>query len=51
VNAQPKFSHNVALGDLGRLPTRTTVGVTLPGYDVEIDCIAVIPRSDTEQRA
>jgi len=28
----------------GHLPTRTTVGVTLPGYDIEIDCIAVIPR-------
>ncbi len=27
----------------GRLPTRTTVGASLPGYGVEIDCIAVIP--------
>jgi 2-iminobutanoate/2-iminopropanoate deaminase len=27
----------------GHLPTRTTVGVTLPGYDVEIDCIAISP--------
>ena len=25
------------------LPTRTTVGVMLPGYGVEIDCIAVVP--------
>ena len=25
----------------GNLPTRTTVGVNLPGYGVEIDCIAV----------
>jgi len=25
----------------GHLPTRTTVGVDLPGYGVEIDCIAV----------
>ena len=33
----------------GRLPTRTTVGATLPGYDVEIDCIAVIPSSDRER--
>ena len=28
-------------------PTRTTVGVTLPGYDVEIDCIAVVPTGST----
>ena len=29
------------------LPSRTTVGATLPGYGVEIDCIAVVPpRSD-----
>ena len=27
----------------GRLPTRTTVGASLPGYGIEIDCIAVIP--------
>ena len=26
-------------------PARTTVGVHLPGYDVEIDCIAVLPHS------
>jgi 2-iminobutanoate/2-iminopropanoate deaminase len=26
----------------GHLPARTTVGVMLPGYDVEIDCIAVL---------
>ena len=25
------------------LPTRTTVGANLPGYGVEIDCIAVVP--------
>jgi 2-iminobutanoate/2-iminopropanoate deaminase len=25
------------------LPARSTVGVALPGYGVEIDCIAVIP--------
>jgi 2-iminobutanoate/2-iminopropanoate deaminase len=43
------------LGDLPRVnavyervfhehkPTRTTVGVKLPGYDIEIDCIAVVP--------
>ena len=30
-----------AFGD--KLPTRTTVGVMLPGYGVEIDCIAVLP--------
>lgn len=27
-----------------RLPARTTVGATLPGYRVEVDCIAVVPR-------
>jgi 2-iminobutanoate/2-iminopropanoate deaminase len=27
----------------GWRPTRTTVGATLPGYGVEIDCIAVLP--------
>jgi 2-iminobutanoate/2-iminopropanoate deaminase len=27
----------------GGLPTRTTVGASLPGYGVEIDCIAVVP--------
>lgn len=26
-----------------RLPARTAVGATLPGYGIEIDCIAVIP--------
>jgi len=26
-----------------RLPVRTLVGATLPGYGVEIDCIAVLP--------
>ena len=31
----------------GHLPTRTTVGVALAGYDIEIDCIAVVPSSDT----
>ena len=29
----------------GHRPTRTTVGVALPGYGVEIDCIAVAPES------
>jgi 2-iminobutanoate/2-iminopropanoate deaminase len=29
----------------GHLPTRTTVGAHLPGYGVEIDCIAVVPRA------
>jgi len=26
-----------------RLPARTTVGVDLPGYLVEVDCVAVLP--------
>jgi 2-iminobutanoate/2-iminopropanoate deaminase len=30
-----------AFGD--HRPTRTTVGVDLPGYGIEIDCIAVAP--------
>jgi len=28
-----------------RLPTRTTVGAMLPGYGVEIDCVAVLPEA------
>jgi 2-iminobutanoate/2-iminopropanoate deaminase len=36
-----------AFGD--RLPTRTTVGVMLPGYGVEIDCIAVLPTVESGQ--
>jgi 2-iminobutanoate/2-iminopropanoate deaminase len=28
------------------LPARTTVGVTLAGFKVEIDCVAVLPESD-----
>jgi 2-iminobutanoate/2-iminopropanoate deaminase len=31
----------------GHLPTRTTVGVNLPGYGVEIDCIALVPSAET----
>lgn len=27
----------------GHLPTRTTVGADLPGYGIEIDCIAIRP--------
>jgi 2-iminobutanoate/2-iminopropanoate deaminase len=27
------------------LPARTTVGVTLTGFRVEIDCVAVLPRA------
>ena len=32
------------------LPTRTTVGVDLPGYRVEIDCIATRPTPDEHRR-
>ncbi|MBG6240000.1 enamine deaminase RidA (YjgF/YER057c/UK114 family) [Mycetocola sp. CAN_C7] len=28
-----------------RLPARTTVGASLPGYGVEIDCMAVVPQA------
>jgi 2-iminobutanoate/2-iminopropanoate deaminase len=28
------------------LPARTTVGVALPGFKVEIDCVALLPVSD-----
>jgi 2-iminobutanoate/2-iminopropanoate deaminase len=31
-------------------PTRTTVGVQLPGYGVEIDCIAVVAAGSEVQR-
>jgi len=44
----PRFNAVYERAFGGRLPTRTTVGAMLPGYDVEIDCIAVLPdtRSD-----
>lgn len=32
----------------GWRPTRTTVGATLPGYGIEIDCVAVVPGLDTD---
>jgi len=34
-------AYTAALGP--DLPARTAVGATLPGYQVEIDCIAVVP--------
>lgn len=34
-----------------RLPTRTTVGVDLPGYRVEIDCILVRPAREDRRPA
>lgn len=33
------------------LPARTTVGVTLAGFKVEIDCVAVLPRRPGAARA
>ncbi|WP_188509274.1 RidA family protein [Conyzicola nivalis] len=37
--------NTVYVGAFGsRVPARTAVGAVLPGYGVEIDCIAVIPR-------
>jgi 2-iminobutanoate/2-iminopropanoate deaminase len=44
----PRFNAAYERAFDGWLPTRTTVGVTLPGYDVEIDCIAVIPAGTSE---
>jgi len=34
----------------GHRPTRTTVGVSLPGYGVEIDCIAVLSTTSAHRR-
>ena len=34
----------------GHLPTRTTVGVDLPDYRVEIDCIATRPATTEVHR-
>lgn len=39
----PEFNETYVLAFGGRVPARTTVGANLPGYDVEIDCIAAIP--------
>ena len=39
----PAFNEAYSSAFGGELPARTAVGVTLPGYLVEIDCIAVLP--------
>ena len=39
----PAFNEAYAAAFGSELPARTTVGATLPGYLVEIDCIAVLP--------
>ena len=39
----PRFNAVYTRAFDGRLPTRTAVGAKLPGYGVEIDCIAVRP--------
>lgn len=39
----PSFNEVYQRAFGGRLPTRTTVGAILPGYGVEVDCIAVAP--------
>jgi 2-iminobutanoate/2-iminopropanoate deaminase len=40
----PRVNETYARAFDGHRPTRTTVGVSLPGYGVEIDCIAIVPR-------
>ncbi|MBK4348790.1 RidA family protein [Lacisediminihabitans changchengi] len=40
--AEFNAAYTAAFG--ARLPARTTVGASLPGYGVEIDCIALLPR-------
>lgn len=51
LDALPRINqaYEQALGS--HRPTRTTVGVTLPGYDVEVDCIAVVPTGTTTNAA
>ncbi|MBF4571827.1 RidA family protein [Herbiconiux sp. VKM Ac-1786] len=39
----PAFNAAYTAAFQSRLPARTLVGATLPGYGVEIDCIAVLP--------
>jgi 2-iminobutanoate/2-iminopropanoate deaminase len=41
----PEFNeaYTEAFGDT--LPARTAVGATLPGYFVEIDCVAIVPQT------
>lgn len=41
----PEFNDAYTAAFQTRLPTRTAVGAVLHGYDVEIDCIAVLPGS------
>lgn len=43
LDSLPQFNDAYAGAFGAHLPARTTVGVTLPGYAVEIDCIAKIP--------
>jgi reactive intermediate/imine deaminase len=43
LEALPEFNETYARAFGSRLPARTTVGVSLPGYSVEIDCIALVP--------
>lgn len=38
----PEFNAAYTAAFGAALPARSTVGVTLPGYKVEIDCIAVV---------
>jgi 2-iminobutanoate/2-iminopropanoate deaminase len=43
LNDLPRFNAAYERAFGGHLPTRTAVGATLPGYGVEIDCVAVLP--------
>jgi 2-iminobutanoate/2-iminopropanoate deaminase len=51
LNDLPRVNAAYAQAFGEHLPTRTTVGVQLPGYGLEIDCIAVIPSSESGRPA
>jgi 2-iminobutanoate/2-iminopropanoate deaminase len=43
----PRFNAAYEVAFAETLPARTTVGVDLPGYGVEVDCIAVLPDEES----
>lgn len=48
LNDLPEFNVAYRRAFGSRLPARTAVGANLPGYGIEIDCIAVIPEIETK---
>ena len=48
LDALPEFDEVYAGAFGAHLPARTTVGVALPGYAVQIDCIAMVPGAPPE---